>query len=93
VTVTVSVWQKDGLCRGPAIGTAFFYQSFGIVVVRLTATAGGPLSGSTNVYTVSRPPDGSLAWNLQVGAPGYNFCTFFVRDGTTHEVWLPRANS
>jgi hypothetical protein len=87
VTVAVSVYQKNGLCRGPGIGTATFYAILGIVVVHLPAAGGGPLSGKAHIYTVTRPP-GYLEWTLEVDAPNYQPWRFFVRDGETHEVWL-----
>lgn len=94
MTVTVSVYQKDGLCRGPAIGNATFraVSKGGIVYydIPLAATGGGPLSGATHVYTVARPP-GLTEWYLRVASPVHNPWDFFVRDGETHEVWLVRA--
>jgi hypothetical protein len=92
VAVTVSVYEKNGLCRGPAIGNATFRAVSTILVIYdipLAATAGGPLSGSTNVYTVAAPR-GLTEWNLRVAAPGHAPWVFFVRDMETHEVWLSR---
>jgi hypothetical protein len=86
VTVTVSVYEKNGLCRGPPIGTAIFRARSGIVTVPLSATQGGPLSGAAHVYTVATAP-----WNpydLSVDSPSHQPWTFPVRDGETHEVWL-----
>ena len=89
MTVTVSVYEKQGLCRGPGIGNATLDAVFGFILVSLTATNGGPLSGMTHVYTVVAP-SGSSAWNLRVDAPRFQQWTFFVRDGEVHEVWLSR---
>ena len=89
MTITVSVYQKDGLCRGPKIGNAIFYARLGIILVSLPATGGGPLSGSEHVYTVA-PPAGLSSWDLSVESPIHQALFFFVRDGSTHEVWLAR---
>jgi hypothetical protein len=92
VTVTVSVFQKNGLCRGPPIGTATFRGNSGIVTVPLSATQGGPLSGREHVYTVAAAPFPSVTsgspFDLRVDSPSHQPCTFPVRDGETHEVWL-----
>jgi hypothetical protein len=92
MTITVSVYQKDGLCRGPAIGNATFHAvtEAGSIIyydIPLSATGGPPLSGSTNVYTVVGPL-GLTEWYLRVASPIHNPWDFFVRDGETHEVWL-----
>jgi hypothetical protein len=92
MTITVSVYQKNGLCRGPGIGNATFRafsRSLVIYDIPLNATGGPPLSGRTHVYTVVGPR-GLTEWNLRVAAPSYNPWEFFVRDGETHEVWLDR---
>jgi len=98
MTVTVSVYQKDGLCRGPGIGAATFeaVRSSGLIFypdMPLNFTQGGPLSGSTHVYTVDRPVHQGLVfteWYLRVASPIHCPSDFFVRDGETHEVWLTR---
>jgi hypothetical protein len=92
VTLTVSVFEKHGLCKGPPIGTATFRGNSGIVTVPLAATQGGPLSGGTHVYTVTAPLFPSVSsgtpFDLRVDSPSHQPCTFPVRDGETHEVWL-----
>jgi hypothetical protein len=89
----VSVYQKNGLCRGPGIGNATFraVTKGGPVYydIPLNATGGPPLSGRTHVYTVVGPR-GLTEWYLRVAAPSYNPWDFFVWDGETHEVWLDR---
>ena len=98
MTVTVSVYQKDGLCRGPRIGNATFHAvwKFGLLYyddIPLIATGGGPLSGSEHVYTVAQPVTQGLLltdWYLRVASPTHCPSDFFVRDGETHEVWLSR---
>jgi hypothetical protein len=90
MTVTVSAYRKNGLCRGPAIGNATFHAVSTVLVIYdipLSAVGGGPLSGSEHVYKVAKPP-GLTEWTLRVAAPGHNSWDFFVRDGETHEVWL-----
>jgi hypothetical protein len=94
MSLTVSVYQKNGLCRGPRIGNANFRAVTvpgNIVVydIPLNAQGGGPLSGSEHIYTVS-PPPGLTEWHLRVASPAHQPVIFFVRDGETHEVWLPR---
>jgi hypothetical protein len=92
MTITVSVYQKNGLRRGPAISNANFRAVSRILVVYdipLSARAGGPLSGSEHVYTVASPP-GLTEWDLRVASPIHDPWTFFVRHGETHEVWLTR---
>jgi hypothetical protein len=94
MTVTVSVYQKDGLCRGPAIYDASFHAvtpSGSIVYydIPLNATGPPPLSGTAPVYTVGRPL-GLTEWYLRVASPVHDPWDFFVRDMETHEVWLSR---
>jgi hypothetical protein len=92
MAVTISVYEKNGLCRGPGIGNATFRAVSTTLVIYdipLAATAGGPLSGATHVYTVAAPRR-LTEWNLRVAAPGYNPWVFFVRDTETHDIWLTR---
>jgi hypothetical protein len=94
MTITVSVYQKNGLCRGPAIYDATFraVTPSGAILyydIPLGATGAPPLSGKEPVYTVARPP-GLTEWHLRVASPIHNPWVFFVRDGETHEVWLTR---
>ena len=93
MTVSVAVWQKDGLCRGPAIGNATFRavskDSIVYYDIPLAATGGPPLSGSENVYTVVGPR-GLTVWYLRVASPIHNPWDFYVVDGETHQVWLTR---
>jgi hypothetical protein len=92
MTVTVSVYQKNGLCRGPAIGNATFRavsEQLIIYDIPLAAIGGPPLSGTEHVYTVAAPP-GLTSWNLRVASPIHNPWDFFVTDFSTHEVWLSR---
>ena len=86
MTVTVSVYQKDGLCRGHPIGNATFRASSGIVTQPLSATQGTPLSSTEHVYIVATAP-----WNpyeLCVDSPSHQPWTFSVRDGERHDIWL-----
>ena len=93
LTVTVSVFEKNGLCRGPAIGNASFYIQqrgyWGIENFPLTATSGPPLSPPENVYTVELPPPGRTYFFL-VTSPGHHPWDFLVNPGERHEVWLER---
>jgi hypothetical protein len=98
MTVTVSVYQKNGLCRGPPIGNATFeaVRSPGLIYypdMPLNFTTGGPLSGATHVYTVDQPVYQGIMfteWYLRVASPIHSPSDLFVQDGETHEVWLPR---
>jgi hypothetical protein len=106
MTIRVTVYQKNGLCRGPAIYNATFVAVFHwegssswSYTIPLGATGPPPLSGLNPVYTVARPPDhvafgqqvvGITEWYLRVASPIHNRWDFFVRDGEAHEVWLTR---
>ena len=91
MTITVTVYQKDGLCRGPAIYDATFRAvatqstSIGLYDIPLAATL-SPLSGTEPTYTVASP--GLKEWYLRVASPKHCPWDFFVRDGETHSVWL-----
>ena len=92
MSLTISVYEKRGLKRGPAITDARFAAvSHSLVVydIALKATGGGPLGGPT--YTV-QPPGGlaNTPWLLRVSTPRHNAEEFTVRDGETHDVWLSR---
>jgi hypothetical protein len=98
MTVTVSVYQKDFLCRGPPIGNARFeaVRSPGLIWypdMPLNFSQGGPLSGSTHVYTVELPIYQNMIFTefyLRVSSSSHNPDDVFVRDWETHEVWLTR---
>jgi hypothetical protein len=87
MTITVSVYQKNGLCRGPWIPNATF-RRLGYLG-DLPATPPGPLPGPDPVYTVSHPP-GVFSWQLVVASPDHQSWNFWVQDGERHDVWLVR---
>lgn len=94
--LTISVYEKRGLCRGPAIGNATFRAiSTQLIVYDIPLgilTYPGPLGGATyRVQELSVPP--GTVWRLQVAAPLYESWDFQVKDGETHEVWLSRRPS
>jgi hypothetical protein len=92
MSLTISVYEKRGLKRGPAITNAYFaaVSTIGIVYnIPPRATGGGPLGGAT--YQVQTP--GGLensSWTLRVASPQHNAWDFTVRDRETHDVWLTR---
>jgi|SRR6516164_6124786 hypothetical protein len=105
MTVTVSVYQKDGLCRGPPIYDATFEDVSGVSVPYFRpgvylfvnpwplAAPWNPLGGTAPVYTVPLPVSRDIlvaAWTLRVASPMHSPWDFFVQDGETHEVWLSR---
>jgi hypothetical protein len=99
MTVRVSVYQKDGLCRGPPIYYSATFEaarSSGLLYLPempLNFTQPDPLSGTAPVYTVFPPVYQGILfteWYLRVASPIHSPCDFFVRDGETHEVWLSR---
>jgi hypothetical protein len=98
MTVTVSVYQKDGLCRGPPIYNATFeaVRSSGSLLYLPEMPLNfilPPISGTAPVYTVYPPVyQGFLytEWVLRVASPIHSPWDFVVRDGETHEVWLSR---
>jgi hypothetical protein len=90
MAITVSVYEKAGLCRGRPIGNATFEAQNAFLFAPLSWTRGGPLSGTSHVYSITAP----IRWpsfDLIVAAPSYQTWKFFVRDGETHEVWLTKA--
>jgi hypothetical protein len=86
MALTISVYEKRGLCRGPAITDAIFSAVSTMLVlydIPLTATGGGPLGGPT--YQVQTPRGlESTSWYLRVASPRHNSWDFCVRDGETH---------
>jgi len=99
MTVTVRVYQKNGLCRGPGIGNAIFFAVVGWggpsagTSYPLAATGPSPLSGLEPVYTVPLPSQWLLdsfspLWDLRVSSLNHESWQFPVGDGETHEVWL-----
>lgn len=95
MTLTISVYEKRGLCRGPAIQTASFRAvKTGFIILDMPlsiVSAPGPLDPAAATYRVLEPalPTDQF-WTLRVGAPGYESWSFEVRFGETHDVWLPR---
>jgi hypothetical protein len=88
MTLTISVYEKHGLCRGPAILDAWFKQP----PFFLAATGGGPLGGAT--YQVEpRFVSPNQRIYLVVGSPRHHPHDFFVNDGETHDVWLFRRDN
>lgn len=91
-TVTVWVYEKNGLCRGPAIYQATFWGVYNYPGRHQLAVAGpSPLSGLDPVYTVSHPMyiPNIKQWFLEVEAPGHApWILVNVQDGETHHVWL-----
>lgn len=92
MTLTISVYEKRGLCRGRAIQNASF-RAVSTMLVLYDIPLGivsspGPLSGgATYEVTELRVPPNTL-WTLRVGAPSFESWDFQVRFGETHEVWL-----
>jgi hypothetical protein len=89
MSITVSVYQQDGLCRGPWISGAIF-RHLGWLG-DLVATPPGPLPGPDPVYTVEHPY-GYFSWQLVIlHPPVHQSWNLWVNDGERHDVWLPRA--
>lgn len=90
MSLTISVYEKRGLKRGPAITDANFAAVSTMLVIYnipLRATGGGPLGGPT--YQVETPRGlENATWTLRVASPRHNAWDFSVRDGETHDVWL-----
>ncbi|BCW72955.1 hypothetical protein [Arthrobacter sp. NicSoilB8] len=96
MTLTISVYEKQGLCRGPAIQNASFRAVSNQLVIydiplRIVSSP-GPLNPGAATYEVmdSALFPGTL-WTLRVGAPKYDSWDFQVKNGETHEVWLSRT--
>lgn len=92
MTLTISVYEKRGLCRGRAIQNATFRAVSNRLIIydiplRIVSSP-GPLSGGATygVMEPGLPP--SVVWTLRVGAPSYESWDFQVKNGETHEVWL-----
>ena len=83
MTIMVSVYEKNGVKRGPFIHNAMFRIRF--TGVNLPAAGPGPLTGLDPFYTVTNPP-GSLQFWLVVFSPAHWAWYFIVMDGERHEV-------
>jgi hypothetical protein len=90
MAITVAVYEKRGLKRGPGITDAHFREWPFQPDDELPFTGAGPLGEP--VYLVESPwwRYGNL-WTLGVYAPRHQSWQFDVRDGETHEVWLSPA--
>ena len=89
MSVTVLVYEKQGLKRGRGITDAHFRQWPWRDEDELEFTGGGPLGEP--IYVVKTPfifQDNNVAWSLGVYAPHHYDWNFGVRDGETHQVWL-----
>jgi hypothetical protein len=97
LSVTVSVYEKNGLKRGPGILNAVFRRAPPRFIPDDTAsfnvTGGGPLG--TPVYQVHitfmrRADDPAPQFNLEVYAGSHYPETYWVRDGQVFEARLQR---
>lgn len=97
--ITVAVYEKNGLKRGPGLTSAYFrpyYTNQGWVN---SVSGGGPLSGGSNVYVVNMTvwkTDALYAYEnpsfrLRIGAGRYYEQVFYVRNGDNFEVRLDRV--
>lgn len=99
MALTVAVYGKRGLKRGPAISSGASFRAIeDLLVHRLRFLPPGPLTGTEPRYTVEQVIfwDGQFSawtpkydpWTIEVRAPGHQPHRFYVRDGEAHEVWL-----
>jgi hypothetical protein len=90
VTVTISVYEKQGLCRGRPIGNAQFHLGNRPGTPLKILSYPGPLTGGAT-YIIETPyylADGM--WTLGAVVPGYQYWAFEVQDRETHEIWVSR---
>jgi hypothetical protein len=85
MTLTIWVYEKNGLCRGPGIFDAYFIYAHARIY---GVTGPSPLSGLDPVYTFPYPRADRAEITLYVGAPRHEIWDFNVWDDETHEVWL-----
>lgn len=97
LTVTVSVYERNGLKRGPGIGSAAFRTAPPRWVPdsnRFSWTGGGPL-GAPPIYQVTiqhmrRVDDPDPLFNLEVWAGRHYPASYWVRNGQVFEARLQR---
>jgi hypothetical protein len=90
MAITISVYERAGLCRGRPIGNASFKAQNAFLLANVTWTHGGPLSGTAEVYSITGPSNWPT-FDLIINAPSYQTKKLFVRDGEAHEEWLDKA--
>ena len=97
ISVTVSVYEKNGLKRGPGITSAAFRRAPPRPIPDDTSsfnvTGGGPLG--TPVYQVRitfmrHVNDPDPPFNLEAWAGRHYPETYWVRNGQVFEAWLQR---
>ena len=95
-SITVAVYEKNGLKRGPGLTDAYFKPFYSNMGWINSIRGGGPLGGS--LYQVNMTvwrtdallPGEVPSFQLRIGASKHYEQNFFVRNGDNFEVRLDR---
>jgi hypothetical protein len=97
-SITVAVFEKNGLKRGPALTDAFFRPYYSNMGMINSVSGGGPIAGGSSVFTVNMTvwrsdalsPGEVPSFRLLIGAGRHYEQDFYVRNGDNFEVRLDR---
>ena len=95
-SITVAVYEKNGLKRGPGLTDAYFNPFYSNMGQINSISGGGPLGdplyrvNMTVWRTDALPPGEVPSFRLRIGASRHYEQDFFVRNGDNFEVRLDR---
>lgn len=98
-SITVAVYEKNGLKRGPGLTDAYFTPFYSNVGSVDRVIGGGPLGGGSSLYQVDMTvwrsdallPGEVPSFRLRIGAGRHYEQNFYVRNGDNFEVRLDRV--